>query len=119
MPNRTLNEIELGQASALLHEINARLDALSHGDPDLLFAFRRKVAKQLVYAERSSPMARRKLKIQKRKQQDGRCAICAETLPAKYTVLDRFEAARGYTSENTQLICEPCDRSTQTQRGYA
>lgn len=119
MANRILTKDELGKAAEFLIEINARLAALSGGDPDLLFAFRRKIAKQLTYGERSGPMARRKLKAQKRKEQNDCCAMCKRPLPEKYAVLDRFEAAKGYNAENTRLICEPCDRKTQAERGYA
>ena len=30
----------------------------------------------------------------------------------------RFDAATGYTPENTQLICESCDRDNQSKRGF-
>ena len=73
----------------------------------------------LVYDERSGPMARRKLKLTKRREQGGLCAICSEVLPDKYVVLDRFRAMDGYTAENTRLICEMCDRKIQAERGYA
>jgi len=119
MPNRRLTKEELQKANDLLGEIRARLDALSGHDSDLLFAFRRKVAKELGYDERSKPMARRKLKIQKRKDQGGMCPICSKPLPEKYTVLDRVNAAAGYTVENTRLIHEQCDRIVQHERGYA
>ena len=118
MPNRnlTLNELEL--ARTLLKGIRNRLNALAGGDAELLFAYRRKIAKELVYDERSAPMARRKLKAQKRKEQGGLCARCREGLPEKYVVLDRVAASRGYTSENTLLICEACDREVQAERRY-
>jgi ribosomal protein L44E len=93
--------------------------AVAGNDRELLFAFRRKVAKELSYDERSKPIERRKLKLAKRKEQSGRCAICQNELPASYNVLDRFRAADGYTAENTRLICEPCDRKVQASRGYA
>lgn len=77
---------------------------LSQGDAELLFAFRRKVCKELAYDERSKPQVRRKLKDQKWKEQRGRCAICREDIPERYTVLDRLNAVNGYTTENTRLI---------------
>lgn len=119
MPNRTLDPEQLENARSLLAYINERMEVLSGGDQELLFAYRRKVAKELQYGERSSPMVRRKLKAQKRKEQDNKCAECGEPLPEKYAVLDRFRAADGYTPENTQLLCEPCDRKIQTERRYA
>ena len=118
MPNRTLTPSELELARALLKDIRERLSVLSGGDAELLFAYRRKIAKELGYNERSGPMARRKLKSQKRKEQDGLCARCREKLPDKYAVLDRLAASKGYTIENTRLICEACDREVQSERRY-
>lgn len=92
---------------------------MSRGDADLLFAFRRKVYKELTYDERSSPTARRKLKDLKRREQDGVCAVCSQPLPETYAVLDRLVAAVGYTVENTRLIHQDCDVETQASRGYA
>lgn len=119
MPNRTLNEEELHQANELLTEIKDRLKTLSGDDSELLFAFRRKIAKQLSYEERSGPMVRRKLKIQKRIEQNNLCAVCQISLPDKYAILDRYVASQGYIAENTRLICELCDRKIQAERGYA
>ncbi len=119
MPNRILDKDELARANALLTRIRTDLLELAGDDADLLFAYRRKVAKMLVYDERSGPMVRRKLKITKRREQGGLCAICSEPLPDKYAVLDRFRAADNYTTENTRLVCEPCDRKVQAERGYA
>jgi DNA repair exonuclease SbcCD ATPase subunit len=119
MPNRQLTREELQMANDLLAEIRARLDTLAGGDANLLFAYRRKVSKELGYDERSKPMLRRKLKAQKRQQQGGTCPICSKPLPEKYVVLDRLNAAAGYTVENTRLIHEECDRIVQRERGYA
>lgn len=119
MANRRLTTDELATANALLDELRARMSTLAAGDADLLFALRRKIAKELTYDERSKPLERRRLKAQKRREQNGFCAVCNRPLPPSYTVLDRFEAAKGYTAENTRLICESCDRAVQQQRGYA
>ncbi|MHC2435305.1 hypothetical protein [Bradyrhizobium sp. USDA 4451] len=118
MPNRMLTPAELERARALLVEIRERLTALAGEDSELLFAYRRKIAKELIYDERSPPMARRRLKVQKRVEQEGRCARCREPLPEKYVVLDRIEASRGYMAANTRLICEKCDREVQEERRY-
>jgi len=118
MPNRTLTQDELEKARALLADIRQRLVALSEGDPDLLFAYRRKVGKELTYDERSSPAARKRLKRLKRAEQAGKCALCPDPLPRTHTVLDRYVAAAGYTPENTRLICQPCDRAAQEAKGY-
>ncbi len=119
MPNRQLTAEELKQANDFLVEIRRRLDALAHGDKELLFAYRRKVFKELMYDERDKPAARRKLKDQKWKEQRGLCAICGKPLPEKYTVLDRLNAVDGYTKENTRLIHSECDVAQQESKGYA
>ena len=118
MPNRRLSSEELERANALLDSIRVRLSELAGEDTDLLFAYRRKVYKELIYDERDKPMVRRRLKALKRKEQGGICPLCKKPLPATYCVLDRFVAAKGYTTENTQLICQECDVMTQESRGY-
>ena len=119
MPNRQLTSDELSQANMLLAEIRARLEVLSHGDRELLFAYRRKVFKELTYDERDKPAVRRKLKDQKWKEQRGLCAICGKELPQTYTVLDRYNAVDGYTKENTRLVHQGCDIASQASKGYS
>jgi hypothetical protein len=119
MANRTLSKAELENANALLAQVRAAIEKLSAGDKELLFAYRRKVYKELTYDERSGPTARRKLKVLKRKEQNNLCPICGEELPERYAVLDRFRAADGYVPENTRLIHQHCDVKTQESRGYA
>jgi hypothetical protein len=119
MPNRQLTSQELENlAKPLLEEVRERLRSLAAGDPDLLWALRRKLFKELMYDERSKPMHRVALKKLKRSEQGDRCALCSESLPPKGAVLDRLEAMGGYTSENTRLLCSKCDTEVQTQRGY-
>lgn len=119
MPNRQLSAEELVRAKALLEEVRAKLHELSGGDRELLFAYRRKIYKELGYDERSKPMARRALKNRKWKEQRGLCAICNKELPVDYTVLDRLNAVDGYTAENTRLIHQECDVNFQRSKGYA
>jgi UTP:GlnB (protein PII) uridylyltransferase len=119
MPNRQLTTKELEKARALLDKIRVELESLSGGNKELLFAYRRKVFKELTYDERDKPMARRKLKDQKWKEQRGLCAICCESLPEKYTILDRLKAVDGYTPENTRLIHRKCDIAKQESKHYA
>ena len=119
MPNRILTPPELAQANKLLDRLREEIALVAGGDAELLFAFRRKIAKELTYDERSKPMDRRKLKIEKRVEQNGLCAICQNLLLPSYNVLDRCRAADGYTAANTRLICETCDRKVQASRGYA
>ena len=118
MANRQLTEGQLQKANLLLDEIRARLKALSSGDAELLFAYRRKVAKELGYDERSKPSARKRVKAQQRLAQGGLCALCKTELPPTHNVLDRFVASKGYTLANTRLICQPCDTATQVSRKY-
>ena len=118
MPNRLLTSEERAKANALLDEIRLRIQDLAAGDKELVFAYRRKVFKELTYDERSGPSARKKLKAAKSKEQNGVCTICEKPLPQKYAVLDRFNAADGYTMANTRLIHPECDINTQVARGY-
>lgn len=110
---------ELEKAQTLLRSIRRRLKNLSGDNGELFFAYRRKVYKELVYDERSKPMARVRLKKLKRVEQGGLCAICKKRLPESYCVLDRFEAIDGYTVKNTRLICQRCDTKQQASKRYA
>ena len=121
MPNRILTACELDQANALLDDIRARIDALAGDDPELRFAYNRKVYKELTYDERGTLAERNALKKVKRQQQGGLCFACREPLALKYCILDRLPGKSwiGYTVENTQLICFKCDTQRQIERGYA
>ena len=55
MPNRQLTKDELPKAINLLNEVRTKLLALAGEDKDVLFAFRRKLFKELIYDERSKP----------------------------------------------------------------
>jgi hypothetical protein len=94
------------------------LNELSGQDAALLFAYRRKIAKELGYDERGKPMLRRMLKARKMGEQKGICPICSKPLPEKYAVLDRLDGMAGYTPENTRLIHPECDTKIQLGRGY-
>jgi ribosomal protein L44E len=119
LPNRQLSSEELEQLFApLLAEVRNRLVSLSGEDTDLQWALRRKLSKELTYDERGKPMHRRKLKDLKRAEQDNKCPLCSKSLSAKYVVLDRTEAMKGYTPENTRLLCQDCDTRVQQERGY-
>jgi hypothetical protein len=119
MTNRILTSEELKNANVLLAEIRDRLLTLAGDDSLLLFAYRRKVVKELGYDERSKPGARGKLKALKWGLQKGRCAECDEEMPLKYSELDRKNAADGYTAENTELIHARCHQARQAAKGYA
>jgi len=119
VPNRNLNADELKRANELLADIRARLTSLAAGDPLLLFAYRRKVAKELGYDERGKPGVRAQLKALKWGQQNGRCAHCGGELPLRYSELDRKNAADGYTAENTELVHPKCHQVRQAAKRYA
>jgi hypothetical protein len=118
MPNRILNTDEISRANELLTYIRRQLDNLAAGDPMLLFAYRRKIFKELGYDERGKPAARAKLKRLKRRQQNGKCAECGEDLPIKDSELDRKIAADGYTAANTELVHGGCHRKRQAAKSY-
>ncbi len=118
--NRNLTQTELRDLFApLFTDVRAKLDVASAGDADLLWALRRKLAKELSYLERGKPMERKALKLAKRVQQRGLCAICGQPLPESGAVLDRIVAMAGYTLENTRLVHHECDRKLQAERGFA
>ena len=106
MANRQLTASELESLfQPLIAEVREKLTRLARGNGELHWALRRKLAKELTYDERSRPADRVKLKAFKREQQNNKCAICSCKLPEKYATLDRLEAMKGYTPENTRLIC--------------
>lgn len=119
MSNRQLTPDELEQLfRPLMTGVREQLLRLSAGDTELHWALRRKLAKELTYDERSRPGDRRALKAYKRGEQKNKCALCGLELPEKYATLDRLEAMKGYTKENTRLICRECDIKVQEERGY-
>jgi UTP:GlnB (protein PII) uridylyltransferase len=119
MANRRLTIDELENANAVLVDIRARLISLAGGEPDLLFAYRRKIAKELIYDERGKPMKRRLLKLHKMIAQKGLCAECAKELPKRGAELDRINAMNGYTEENTRLVHHDCHIRKQAEKGFS
>jgi hypothetical protein len=107
MPNRNLTAAELVVARRILDSVRAQIAAAAG------------IYKELIYDERGKPTKRNKLKVTKRLEQEGICPDCKNPLPEKYCVLDRRSASKGYTSENTDLICPTCDHARQCSRGYA
>jgi len=103
----------------LFTQTQAELERLSGGDEKTLWALRRKLAKELMYLERSTPMVRAKLKMKKWIEQKGVCPICSKMLPEKHAVLDRYEAFGGYTAENTRLIHHECHVEQQAKKNYS
>jgi hypothetical protein len=113
----TLNE-DTNLFAPLLAETRERLKTLSGDDEALLWALRRKLYTRLTYDERGSSMQRQALKQRKRKEQEDKCAECKNELPEKNVVLDRLEGMKGYTVENTRLLCQSCDYLIQEQRRF-
>jgi hypothetical protein len=118
MPNRNLTAAELKRANDLLALVRSRLGELAGDDALLLFAYRRKIAKELMHDERSKPTQRRKLKLLKWKSQGQRCAHCGDEMPLKYSELDRKRAVDGYTEANTELLHAKCHHARQAAKGY-
>ncbi len=112
-----LNQNQLRSVKDLVEKVRLMIIEQSNGDPKLLFAIRRKVWKELNYWERGKPMVRRRLKAKKYLDQHGLCAnpACKARLEpnGRNAELDRFVADRGYTDENTRLICHKCHRLSQ------
>ena len=119
MPNRNLTSDELVIANTLLVEIRSRLLLLAGEDSSLLFAYRRKIAKELSYDERGKPAHRKKVKAIKWGLQNGKCAHCGEDLPLKNSELDRKNAEDGYTVENTELVHAHCHDTRQASTNYS
>jgi hypothetical protein len=119
VPNRNLTPDELKRANQLLADFRERLTTLAAGDPLLLFAYRRKIAKELGYDERGKSGTRKQLKALKWGQQQGKCAHCEDDLLLAYSELDRKDAATGYTIENTELVHGKCHQERQAAKGYA
>src|ERR1700694_3354747 len=118
MANRSLATEELAHARKVLASVRKRLEKLSGGDTDLLFAYRRKVSKELIYDERNKPNDRRKLKKMMWQAQAGRCAHCGKDMPLKRSELDRKEAAKGYVAANVEVVHAHCHHERQEAKGY-
>lgn len=66
MPNpRLTDEQRETLFRPLFEKIKAELERLSGGDPKVLWALRRKLAKELIYLEKGTPAERRKPQNQK------------------------------------------------------
>lgn len=119
MPNPQLTKEQRETLFKPLFEVvKAELDKLSNNDPALLWALRRKLAKELTYLERGKPSQRKRLKDQKFTEQIAFCPICGDILPFKEAELDRIEAFGGYTPENTRLVHHKCHRAQQKEKRF-
>lgn len=118
MANRRLTSPEIDALNGLQAQTVAELDRLAGGDPELLFALRRRLFTRLMHLERGTPAQRTKLKAAKWKEQDGLCAMCGKELPEKGSELDRLVASKGYTPENTRLLHHDCHVADQRRKGF-
>lgn len=120
MANPILSKEQRDRLFAPLFEnVKYELARLSEGDPQLLFALRRKLVKELGYLEKGSPAHRKKLKTKMWQKQGGLCAICGNEMPEKGSELDRFEAINGYTEDNVRLVHRKCHVADQESKGYS
>jgi hypothetical protein len=101
-----------------LADFRARLIDLAGDDPFLLFAYRRKIAKELVYDERGKPMFRKVLKACKMGEQEGSARSARNRSQRKTPYLIDLTRVTGYTLENTRLICAGCDLKIQAERRF-
>ncbi|MFZ2853453.1 MAG: hypothetical protein WAZ34_05000 [Rhodocyclaceae bacterium] len=120
MTNPQLTKEQRTQLFAPLFErVKAELDTFSGGNTQLMWALRRKLAKELVYIERSTPAVRNKLKALMWAKQNGGCALCNKPMPQKGSELDRFEAYLGYVENNVRLVHHECHIKDQADKRYA
>ena len=104
-----LNPQQTADADALFTRLKADLLALSGGDEDLLFNFRRKMYKELMYDERGTPLARQRLKKATWKLQEGKCAVCGKELAFEGSELERIYAPKGFVEGNVKVVHHECN----------
>lgn len=125
MSNGPMSIDQLATAREILVEIRRRIADAAGADQRFAFALRRYVFKNLSYDERDTPARRTKLKLQKLIDQGGICAYSACPTPRlKMTKeqepeLDRVDAIKGYTPENTVLMHHACHRFSQREKRFA
>jgi len=125
MSNRLMNTHQLAAAREILAEVRRRIADAADGDQQFTFTLRRYVFKNLSYDERGTPKQRTKLKLQKLVDQDGICGY--EKCPTPHLKmtkeeepeLDRLDAIKSYTPENTVLMHHGCHRLSQKEKGFA
>lgn len=119
MPSRRLTKDEQLIGHEILTQVRQSMADVSNGDAELVWALRRFIYARLMYDERGKPMERKKLKTAKIKLQGSICCLCHTALPDRGTVLDRLVAMKGYTIENTRVLCKISDDEVQAQRRFA
>lgn len=120
MPGPRLTDEQRTKVFApLFRRVLADLQRASGGKSDLLWALRRKLAKELTYLERSKPSQRKILKALMWGKQRGKCALCKKSMPLKNSELDRKNTVRGYVESNVRLVHHKCHINDQARRRYA
>ena len=119
MPNRRLTPPEIASLNKLQASTVEALDAMATGDPELLFALRRRLFTRLMHLERGTPAHRNKLKAEQWQAQRGLCAMCNGSMEQKGSELDRFVAWKGYTTDNTRLVHHDCHVADQRRKGFS
>lgn len=104
-----LNPEQMAQADALFAKLKADLFALSNGDDDLLFNFRRQMYKSLMYDERGTPLARQRLKKATWQKQESKCAVCGLELPLEGAEIDRLIPSKGFVEGNVKVVHHECN----------
>ena len=117
--NRRLSDVERVLGHEILERVRQLIEDSSKGDTALAWAIRRFVYVRLSHDERSTPMRRKMLKLNKMIAQKGLCAKCGKELPKRGSELDRIKAMDGYTEENTRLVHHECHRESQEEKGFA
>lgn len=102
----------------LFKRVIADLKRVSRGDLHVLWALRRKLAKELTYLERSTPTKRKMLKVLVWAKQKGKCTICKKALPLKNSELDRKNTIRGYIEGNVRVVHHECHIEDQARKRY-
>lgn len=118
LPRRALTPNEREKTNALLRQTYKRIEKIAGGDPELVFAIRRRMIVKLTHAERGTPAQRNALKRIKLVEQNGLCPLCDKGLPLRYAELDRFVASSGYTVGNTRLVHHRCHIDDQAKKKY-
>jgi hypothetical protein len=125
MSNERMSKEQLTAARRILAEVRHRVVEAAGDDQRFAFALRRYVYKNLSYDERGNPQQRTKLKLQKIVEQGGKCAYANCPIPGRRISkeeepeLDRLDAIKGYTKENTVLMHHGCHRLSQKEKGFS
>lgn len=125
MSNERMSKSQLEMARQILADVRQRLATAAQDDERFAFLLRRYISKNLTYDERGNPQQRTKLKLQKLVEQKGKCAYTNCPTPDRIMTregepeLDRIEAIKGYTIENTVLVHHDCHRMSQKEKGFA